>query len=37
LDLAKIYVNEKEFLKAEYIYKDLLLVHNDNVLVMTKL
>ncbi len=37
LDLAKIYVNEKEFLKAEYIYKDLLLVHSDNILIMKKL
>lgn len=37
LELASIYILEKDYHKAEYIYKDLLLVHNDDFLTLKKL
>jgi len=37
LELASIYLFEKEYHKAEYIYKDLLLVHSDHFLTLKKL
>lgn len=37
LELASLYVLENNYLKAEYIYKDLLLVHDDDFDVLKKL
>lgn len=37
LDLAKIYIEEDEYVKAEYIYKDLLLVHSEDLLILKRL
>ncbi len=37
LELAIIYIEEKDYVKAEYIYKDLLLVHSDNFDILKKL
>lgn len=37
IELASIYILEKDFLKAEYIYKDLLLVHTENFDILKKL
>lgn len=37
LELANIYIEEDEFLKAEYIYKDLILVHSENIMILKKL
>jgi hypothetical protein len=37
INLAKIYIEEEEYLKAEYIYKDLMLVHSGNTTILKKL
>jgi len=37
LQLAGIYLLEKNYTKAEYIYKDLLLVHEEDFDILTKL
>lgn len=37
IELASLYVLENNYLKAEYIYKDLLLVHDDDFDVLKKL
>lgn len=37
IELASIYILERDYIKAEYIYKDLLLVHNDDFDILKKL
>ena len=37
LELANIYIEEDEYIKAEYIYKDLILVHSEDVVILKKL
>ena len=37
VELAKIYIEEEEYVKAEYIYKDLILVHSENIWLLKKL
>lgn len=37
IELSSIYILEKDYIKAEYIYKDLLLVHNDDFDILKKL
>jgi hypothetical protein len=37
LELANIYIEEEEYIKAEYIYKDLILIHSENVEILKKL
>lgn len=37
LELASVYIEEDEYIKAEYIYKDLILVHAENVEILKKL
>jgi len=37
IELASLYIIEWDFVKAEYIYKDLLLVHNDDFEILKKL
>lgn len=37
IELASIYILEKDYIKCEYIYKDLLLVHNDDAEILKKL
>ncbi|MCT4616713.1 MAG: hypothetical protein N4A38_00715 [Candidatus Gracilibacteria bacterium] len=37
IELASLYIIDGDFIKAEYIYKDLLLVHNDDFDILKKL
>lgn len=37
VELASMYILEKDYHKAEYIYKDLLLVHSENFEILKKL
>lgn len=37
LELASLYIYENDFVKAEYIYKDLLLIHDDDFEILKKL
>lgn len=37
IELASIYIREKDYIKAEYIYKDLLLVHTEDFDILKKL
>jgi len=37
VELANIYIEEEEYVKAEYIYKDLILVHSENTSILKKL
>lgn len=37
LELASLYILEEDYLKAEYIYKDLLLVHDNDFDILKKL
>ena len=37
VELARVYIEEEEYIKAEYIYKDLILVHSENIWILKKL
>ncbi len=37
LELANVYIEEEEYVKAEYIYKDLILVHSEDTVLLKKL